>query len=513
MRRKYVLISFLFGLIYRLAELLIIDTNSISFFPWNPVIFLNYGLTAAFFFLFYSTLEKLVFSKIPKEKQFHNSFISVVFTFLWVSLALNLDFASIHGFKIAVTEDWFILGGINLGILLIPILILTWLSAKIFKVRASSILQKLSVIYICAIGAVIFILSIALTYLIPFNGKNNDGKPLNVILFSVDTLRKDHLSLYGYPRNTSPALDNFFQNSIIFNRCITAVPETAPSYTSIYTGTNIFTHLVISNSHDFNHERTGLCTIASELKKHGYYTSFHLTGSLPGTAANLEFGVDDVSQDGVSVIRSNGYNIYTLMYNLVSSAYNVLNKNEKPVDLTYETKNTIKWLNSRPQEPFFTHIYWHYPHSPYGDQAHSKSDHIVTNNLDYEPYPTSDPDTVRQIKKTRDLYDQDIYYTDMQFSAVIEAVKKNGYDRNSIIIFTGDHGEDMGERIRDGEPFFGHSFWLYESSTDVPLLIHLPHNLDQGLRTDIPVSTIDIAPTIFSLLGLSQPATFEGELF
>ena len=172
----------------------------------------------------------------------------------------------------------------------------------------------------------------------------------------------------------------------------------------------------------------------------------------------------------------------------------------------------MKWLNSNPQEPFYTHIYWHWPHKPYGDRKVILPDEFFSKKIDYEPIPASSEYSSEAIYSMRKKYDADIYYTDIQIGMILNAIKENNFIDNTIIIFTSDHGEDMGERIVGTKPFFDHSYWLYESSIEVPLVFVFPNKELSEKRVYFPVSSVDIFPTILSLLNIPVLSATQGEM-
>lgn len=172
----------------------------------------------------------------------------------------------------------------------------------------------------------------------------------------------------------------------------------------------------------------------------------------------------------------------------------------------------VNWLNSNPQEPFYTHIYRHWPHKPYGDRKVILPDGFSSKTIHYEPIPLSYKNSPESIYSTRRKYDADIYYTDIQIGIILNAIKENKYIDNTIVIFTSDHGEDMGERIVGAQPFFNHSYWLYESSTAVPLIFVFPHKELGGEHVYFPVSSVDIFPTLLSLLNIPVPSAAQGEM-
>ena len=508
----------LIGLLYRQSEVLLIRVNSSWDAFWHPCVWLGYAISAIIIYFFFSIILRIIYKR---HALYSLQYIALYFTglfFVWIGVGANVNLIFIHGFEIITTPDWIIKLGINLLLLFVPIAMLSLIILnkviKWGKERTYASLSKFAKKLVPILILAIMLESIVVTFMLPdpFNNSNkNPKKPPNVILISVDTLRKDHLSLYGYSRKTSPNLDNFFKQGIRFERCIATLPSTAPNYTSIYTGTYPFKHLVIENGHSFRPELNQLTTLAQELGKNGYYCSSHLTHSLPGTNTNLDLGLDDLYQHNIKVISSGGYDLRTVVRNLFAYIDYLLDRKNMSRRLGPETITGIKWLESGIREPFYTHFYWYWPHDPYGDRKVELPKGFFDETVYYEPFAVTSPAQINSIQQNREGYDSDIYYTDIQIGAVLDALEQNGYIDNSIIIFTSDHGEDLGERYLGEHPFFGHAHWLYESSTCVPLVFVFPTKELSKQKAMFPVSSVDIFPTVLNLLHLPISDTNQGE--
>lgn len=514
----FALYAALIGLLYKQAEVLFIRVNSGWVTFWHPFIWLGYAISAIIIYFFFSIILRVIYKR---RTLYSTQLVALFFTglfFIWIGVSANVNLAFIHSFEIITTPDWILQLGLNLILLLVPIAIL---SAVILnklirrkKNKPYPSVLKFAKRAVPILIIVIMIESLFVSFLLKksiINSSMNPTKPLNVILISVDTLRKDHLSIYGYARQTSPNLDKFLKQGIRFERCIAPLPSTAPNYTSIYTGTYPFKHFVFANGFSFKPKLNHLTTLAQELGKNGYYCSSHLTGSLVGTGTNLDLGLDDLYQRSVKVISSGGYDLYTVVHNLFAYIDSFLDRKNMSRHLGPETIKAIRWLESGIREPFYTHFYWHWPHSPYGDRRVKLPEDFFYETVNYEPYPNTTQSQMDSIQQIRERYDSDIYYTDIQIGAVLNALEQNGYMDRSIIIFTSDHGEDLGERFHLEQPFFGHAYWLYESSTCVPLIFLFPTEELSNQKVIFPVSSIDIFPTVLNLLHLPISDTNQGE--
>lgn len=506
----------LIGLLFRQLEVLIIRPDAGWSTFWHPAVWLGYALVAAVFYLLFLMLLRLIAKRYSFYFKWRMALFLTGLLFIWLSLSANVELIVLHGREVLRTSDWIINLGINLLVLSVPfaivsIVIFHLMSKREKKDLYNFRLTKRMKVVISSLLIIISAESLIATFFISTFNENSEKKRYNVIMISVDTLRKDHLSLYGYTRKTSPNIDRFFSQGVSFERCITAVPETGPSYTTIYTSTYPFEHKVYTNEHTFRQEANHIRTLAQELGNNGYYCSSHLTGSLPGTLLNLDLGIDDLYQRGIKMVSSGGYDLLSVINNIIAYIVTIKDRKDMNQHLGPETIRAVKWLTSGPREPFYTHIYWHWPHLPYGDRF------VNTPNgfkqvVNYEPFCSSSISQMKLIRHNRSQYDADIYYTDIQIGAVLEAIEKGGFLERSVLILTADHGEDLGELFAGKKPFFGHGSWLYESSAHVPLLFRFPGKELSNRKVKFPVSLTDIHPSVLTLLNLSSsnPGAIQG---
>ena len=517
MKLKFFVYAALIGLLFRQLEVLFIGIPLRWFMFWHPGVWLGYALAAVISYLSFLVLLRFLSKKHSIYFRGRLALFYTCLLFIWVSISSNANFILSNNSEVIGYRDWLANLAKNLAIFLVPIIIISFIiflvEKKLEKKRVDTFsLSKRAKVVIFLLVGIMLAESIFVTFFMPSFFEKNKKNPYNVILISVDTLRKDHLSLYGYARETSPNLDRFFGQGIRFERCIATIPETGPSYASIYTGTYPFEHKVYLNGYKFVQGSTFIPTIAQELGKNGYYSSSHLTNSFPGTTHNLALGIDELYQRGIKMASSAGYDVYSTVRSILACIVTVKDHVFNSRRLGPETVRAIKWLNSKPREPFYTHIYWAWPHEPYGDRK-VDTPKDFSKVVNYEPFPSSSSPIRDSIQKTRRQYDSDIYYTDIQIGAIMDALEKNGYLDHSIVIFTADHGEDVGERFAfaEGEPFFGHSYWLYESSVCVPLVFLFPDKELSNQKVAFPVSLTDIFPSVLSLLGLPKPESIQGQ--
>ncbi len=301
----------------------------------------------------------------------------------------------------------------------------------------------------------------------------------NVILISLDTLRADHLSFMGYPRQTSPTLDRLARNGVAFTQCISQAPWTTPSHFSMLTGTYPTIH---GGDRPFQEKRRWwndhLPTMADILDTHGYTTgAFTGRGSI---SAEFGFykGFDFYNE---SERDANGSDIYT-----------IVNK-------------AIEWLRSNKTRTFFLFVHTYEPHGPFSDDYFVLKERISTED-------------VLGHKIAR--YDGDIRHTDFYIGKLVAAMEELSLLDKTILVITSDHGEDLFEReiarpvnlnpLR-GAKDYDHGHSLYDDLLRVPLIYHGLGPEARQNRVESQVRSIDILPTIIDYLDLRPMAGIQGE--
>ena len=304
------------------------------------------------------------------------------------------------------------------------------------------------------------ILTVAVIAGVWFFSVNKQGRH-NVIFISLDTMRADHLGCYGYGSNTTPNIDKFASENILFENVIAPAPMTFPSHSSVFTGTNPVYHGVHNNVDE--HFDDYNVTLAETLKDAGYKTC----------AVVSSFVLD--SKNGIG----QGFDDY-------------LNHNEQTTGLAgpelaagrraqEATKQASDWLDKNSKDRFFLFVHYFDPHFPYAPP---------------EPFAGEYADN---------LYAGEIAYMDKSIGTFFDKLKSLGLYDDTVIVVFGDHGEMLGEH---GET--EHSFYVYESAVKVPMIIKPAGNVNP-VRVKEQVGLIDIAPTVYSILGIKPRDVFHGE--
>lgn len=320
--------------------------------------------------------------------------------------------------------------------------------------------------------------------------QHRDKRP-NVILISVDTLRPDHLSCYGYHRGTSPYIDQFAKDALVFDNCLSHAPVTGSSIASILSGflpheTKVFKNLPLA---------TAVETLPEILQRQGYKTAAVVSNYV--------------------LRRKKGWAKGFMIYDDTMSARELVR--DVPERIAEHTTDTaVELLKQLYQDRMFMWIHYQDPHGPYTPPpGFAKMFH----DADHKPHNIKLNKTFsgrggipsyQKLDGNSDFhyyvsqYDGEICYQDKHFQRLITVLEELGVYDDTLIVFTSDHGEGMGEH----NYFFAHGENLYNSLTHVPLIMKYGRELT-GRRTDY-VQHLDIVPTVLKAVGIKVDSRFRG---
>ncbi len=283
-------------------------------------------------------------------------------------------------------------------------------------------------------------------------------KALNIILISFDTLRQDFLSCYGYPKPLSSNLDQLASEGVIFTDAVVNCGWTLPQHITMLTGTHPLRHRLIYSKRKCSLPKS-IKTLAETFKSQGYLT-FGFANSNPYGGGVWEYGF------------YRGMYHYTTVF-----PYN---------NMMEHVPESFSWvLQMAGSKPFFIYIH--------------------TNDT-HEPFAASEPFGSKWGNQYVNRYEGEVNYVDHYFGAVLKEIEKRGLKNHTLIIATSDHGTEFSEHS-----FQGKSFNLYEEISRVPLILTLPTILPQGKKIERLCETIDIAPTVLDICGLSVPKWMDGK--
>ncbi len=438
----------------------------------------------------------------------------VVFCYggLWVNLSLLPDEPSSSAMSLLATAAFFLFGGLLAAGLYV-------LSRAILRRYSSKRLRRAGYILLVAMMCAFITISI----LGPFGFRNSSkvkapaasevevsagsenliGKP-NILWIVMDSARADHLSSYGYYRNTTPNIDRIAGEGALFENAISAGPWSLPSHASMFTG-------MFPSKHGADAEHVYLDgkfqTIAEVLLSQGYRTFGYSNCPYVSRWDNLSQGFDTFVITPYGKVQ-HGSNLADFL-----KVYDVIQNIREPLsedDGARRTNEIVKgWMLKARQEgrPFFVFINYmeaHYnyrahkafttPYLPEGiSLAKAMNVNQSANLYIAGRIEISDAD----FEIIRALYDGEISYLDFKMGELFDYLRELEIMDDTILVITADHGDNFGEHH-----LMVHKLSVYDTLLHVPLVIRYPEVFEAGLRVSEQVQLTDIYPTILDILGI-----------
>ena len=348
----------------------------------------------------------------------------------------------------------------------------------------------------------------------------NDGRP-NVLFVVWDTTRSDRMSLYGHERETTPALDRWAKDAVVFDDVVSAAAYTVPSHASMFTG-------LLPSEHCAGGEAAVLAeghhTLAELLRDAGYATFLYSENPHLAVRNHFAQGFDRVEHPwsekhvdrAIEIAQSKvaGDTSSELADRLAGrggrqrgvSPWNVKAAGELGEDAV------LAFLDEKdPAAPYFVLVNYMEAHRPYIPPRRFRERFLSPGDVaaSYEVDRSWDAIweytfglrefSERDLELTRATYDAAIAELDELFASLLAKLDERGQLDDTIVVLTSDHGEHLGE-----QHMFDHQSSLYEAVLRVPLVIHHPKRIGSGRRSD-PVMNFDVFPTLLALTGTPAP--------
>ena len=323
----------------------------------------------------------------------------------------------------------------------------------------------------------------------------------NVIVIVVDTLRADHLSSYGYERETSPFMDSLATEGVRFEHAISSSSWTQPSHASMLTGRYTYEHQAETHPLDATYP-----TIGEAMQAQGYRTGAFSANTLfftrrQGFGRGFLYFEDNYRSIPDAFLNSSLYGFIFDFYGLRKA----LNYEGVPTRKYAEdiSRSTLNWIDQDEDKPFFVFMNYFDVHDPYTPPEPYRSKYASVSNPGglingfmerYHPELTPE-----QLQSEIDAYDGSISYVDDQIKNLFGELEQRGLLENTIVIITSDHGESLGEH-----GLLQHSASLYLPEIHVPLIVWGPDYIPAGKTIDTPVSLSALPATILSLVNSSD---------
>lgn len=298
-----------------------------------------------------------------------------------------------------------------------------------------------------------------------------------VVIVSIDTLRRDHMSVYGYPRQTTPGLEALASESVVFEDAVSPSSWTLPAHASLFTSTYPSVHGAVNLNVGLSSSWPNLAAILQEA---GFVTQ----GIVTHVYLSREYGFD------------RGFDRFQYLPETRAEVV---------------TDRAIQFLTAMGDRDFFlfVHYYdphWHYDPPPPYDSAFDPAYEGDASGVWWD-FKELDRDTIepRDLHHIKALYDGEILYTDRNVERLVREMKRLGIFDKTLVVVTSDHGEE----------FLEHGSWehqktLYEEQLRVPLIVKFPDGEGGGTRVSEQVTLLDVAPTVADVMEISVPDSFHG---
>ena len=323
-------------------------------------------------------------------------------------------------------------------------------------------------------------------------------QPPNLVVIVVDTLRADHLGCYGYARPTSPHLDRFAAESVLFENAVASSSWTAPSVASLFTSVHPSVHGVTTFAAALP---ASLPTLAEVFQRHGFRNT--------GLSANF---VHVIERKGFA----RGFHLFAELRRPAAAGEEEEFAGFVAADARLVTDHAVEAVRASRGAPFFLYAHYMDPHSTYAPPEPFRSRFA-------RPYDGAFTGTTNELKDVMqgkraandadlrrlvDLYDAEIAFTDAEIGRLLDELRRLDLYDNTVIALLADHGEEFGEH---GGVF--HGVTLYDEMTHVPLVVRLPQGRHAGTRVRPVVQIVDLGPTLLQLAGVPDDRRTQGRSF
>ncbi|NIT36911.1 MAG: sulfatase-like hydrolase/transferase [candidate division Zixibacteria bacterium] len=365
-------------------------------------------------------------------------------------------------------------------------------------------------------GALLFVGVLLVLAFLPALTRPPPARGMNVLLITIDALRRDHLGCNGYERVETPCLDSFAASATTFENAYCSSPWTLPSMASMITGR----HPAVCGVDELHRLRPGIPTLAEVLRSRGYRNEAYVTNIFMypeyGYAEGFDLYLMNGDRPWLYPLRE------TLLYEWTSAGLLALdNKLGRARDDTrYNADETVAALRrlGKGGRPFFIWCHFMDPHNPYTPPRGYVPEYAgIAAAEAYEMLKELQaagwraggwPITESRAPLFEMLYDGEIAYVDEQFGRIIDALREEGLDRNTMVIVLNDHGEEFYDHGS-----YGHGHTLYPELIDMVLLAQAPGQKFPAAARGRYITHVDIMPTVLDALGIEPPAALDGRSF
>jgi arylsulfatase len=352
-------------------------------------------------------------------------------------------------------------------------------------------------------------------------------QPPNVLLVMCDQLRWDVIAAHGHPLVDTPHIDRLAASGTTFSRCYTEAPVCVPARATMLTGRLAHRNAVFDNGDVLDPDAT---TFASVAAARGYRTqaigkmhftpprrgygleSLALSEEIPDCRANDEF-LQDMIEAGFAHVQE--------PHGIRHELYYVPQVSQLPADLhttAWTGRRTVEFVEAagsdprpwlcwtsfiKPHPPFDPPAPWYRRYDPLAVpdpvRAPAERDHLEYRVRTQHRFKWTSPDLpLSAIRTMRAYYYASVSFVDHWVGQILDALDRTGQRNRTLVVFTADHGESLGDHWAYGKRTF------YDSAARIPMLVSLPGTLPERNRVDEYVGLADVAPTIVDATGAAE---------
>ncbi len=346
----------------------------------------------------------------------------------------------------------------------------------------------------------------------PIRAEGGGGRPPDIFLILLDTLRPDHLGAYGSARPASPRIDALAAAGLVFDRAASNTNWTRPAVATLFTSTMPSRHGAIEVNRRISAD---LPLLAESLAARQMAIGFFTWGTNIEPSDGYDRGVDLFHTESSRPLTATTLFMRHIVLPLwpdsrrLLGGYRASEGRGRPAALT---ERALEWVGQvDPRRPVFAYLHYGGPHSPYDPPPPFAGAFAQRPTVDRLTLPPNDnwagPEalTPEDRQQMIDQYDEEILWHDGQIGLLVDGLEALGRLEHAIFIVIADHGEAFGEH-----GVWAHGDSLFGEVVRIPMIVWTSLDWGQPRRLEVNASLIDLAPTLAEAAGAPVPASFDG---
>ena len=307
----------------------------------------------------------------------------------------------------------------------------------------------------------------------------------DVLIVTIDTLRHDFLSCYGFPNQTTPAIDALAEDGTLFEQHRTVISLTLPAHASLFSGLHPAEHGSRRNSHVVD---PAVPLLAERLRAAGYRTSAFVGSTVLALRRGLARGFETYDDEMPSNARRIG-----------------AKKEDFECDAGAVFLRALAAVKSEDPRPLFLWIHLFDPHEPYNAPQEAEQASEASRAIHVAAVEPSEIVSAERQLKHRLGYEAEVRHVDTMLGKFLAHWDARPRGRSALVVVTADHGQGLGEH-----DYCGHGFRVYEEQLRVPLVLRMRGRVPAGMRVGAQTSSVDVASTVLDLARVADASGFGG---